>query len=76
MELKKYRELFFLILAIWFVIVGGFLFIDIFIVPIDLSIPGGLGDLINEFFQISITTVLKDPPGPATAGISGYLSDE
>ncbi|MHA1379873.1 MAG: hypothetical protein ACTSRG_16005 [Candidatus Helarchaeota archaeon] len=58
MELKKYKELFFLILIIWFVIIGGFWFIDLFIVPIDMSIPGAIGATINDFLKVSISTIL------------------
>ena len=58
MESKKYNELFFLILTIWFVIIGGFLFIDLFIVPIDLTIPGGIGVFINDFLKVFISVIL------------------
>ncbi|MHA1300243.1 MAG: hypothetical protein ACTSO9_12550 [Candidatus Helarchaeota archaeon] len=58
MDLKRCKELFLLILAIWFVIIGGFLFIDLFIVPIDMSIPGSIGSIINDLLKVSISTIL------------------
>ena len=58
MQLRKYRELFLLIFAVWSVILGGFLLIDIFIVPIDTGIPGSFGSLINDGLQILISVVL------------------
>ncbi|NVM01668.1 MAG: hypothetical protein HWN67_05005 [Candidatus Helarchaeota archaeon] len=58
MQSKKYNELFVLIIAIWFVIIGGFLFIDLFIVPIDLTIPGTIGVFINDFIKVFISVIL------------------
>lgn len=58
MELKKYNELFLLILAIWLVIIGGFLFIDLFIVPIDLSIPGQIGTFFDDFLKVFMSVIL------------------
>lgn len=58
MKLKIYKELFLLILTIWFVIIGGFYFIDLFIVPIDLSIPGSIGGFFNDTLKAFISVVL------------------
>ncbi len=58
MESKKYNELLVLIIAIWFVIIGGFLFIDLFIVPIDLTLPVGIGGFINDFLKVFISVIL------------------
>ncbi|MFX0133376.1 MAG: hypothetical protein ACFFDN_07020 [Candidatus Hodarchaeota archaeon] len=58
MEKNRYNELFLLIVAIWFVIIGGFLFIDLFIVPIDINLPGRIGTLINDFLKVFISVML------------------